>query len=92
VTERLFFDADNNYKEIVMKKFVSIAAVMAALAITPTAASAHAWKNNHNHHAEKGIVLIGAGAGAGALIAGPVGAVVGGVAALFIVAVDGDGY
>ncbi len=71
-----------------MKKLVSIAAISAAIALAPTGASAHAWKHHHGYQHEGGaLVVIGAGAGAGALIAGPVGAAVGGVAGLFLVVV-----
>ena len=84
-----------------MKKFVSIAALSAAIALAPTVASAHSWKHHHNNqdysyqhdnvrHEGGALVVIGAGAGAGALIAGPVGAAVGGVAGLFLVAVGGE--
>ncbi len=78
-----------------MKKYVSIAAIIAAVAVAPSAASAHSWKHHHGYQqdgavyghdaAGAGLVVIGAGAGAGALIAGPVGAAVGGVAGLFLV-------
>lgn len=83
-----------------MKKIISIAALSAAIAFAPTIASAHSWKQHRNNqdysyqhdnvrHEGGAIVVIGAGAGAGALVAGPVGAVVGGVAGLFLV-VAGD--
>jgi hypothetical protein len=84
-----------------MKKFVSIAALSAAIALAPTVASAEGWKRHHHNnqdysyqhdnyrHEGGALVVIGAGAGAGALIAGPVGAAIGGVAGLFLV-VAGD--
>lgn len=83
-----------------MKKIISIGIVSSVIAFAPTAASANGWKRHHAYQQDSyqhdnirreggGIVVIGAGAGAGALIAGPVGAVVGGVAGLFLV-VAGD--
>ena len=80
-----------------MKKLVSIGALSAAIAFAPTVASANSWKHHHNsqqdsyRHDDKGaVVVVGAGVGAGALIAGPVGAVVGGVAGLvMVIAHDG---
>ncbi len=74
-----------------MKKFVSIAAIIAAVSFAPTGAFAHSWRHHHHHHQDIEILAtVGIGAGAGAVIAGPVGAVVGGVAGLFLVAVTHD--
>ena len=67
-----------------MKKIVSIAVITAALALAPTAASAHSWHKRGYHHKPEAVVLLGAGVGAGAIVAGPVGAVVGGVAVLVL--------
>jgi hypothetical protein len=83
-----------------MKKIVSIAALSAAIALAPTVASAHSWKLHRNNqdysyqhdnvrHEGGALVVIGAGAGAGALIAGPVGAAVGGAAGILLLAVGG---
>jgi len=66
-----------------MKKFVSIAVISAAVALAPAAASAHS-KHKGYHHGPEAVVLLGAGIGAGAIIAGPVGAAVGGVAVLVV--------
>ena len=68
-----------------MKKIASIAAIIAAIALAPTPAFAHSKHKHHGyHHNAEEVVLLGAGVGAGAVIAGPVGAVVGGVAVLFL--------
>ncbi len=66
-----------------MKKFIGIVAVCAALVVAPTGAFAH--KKHHSGHHHKGVVVVGTGIAAGAVVAGPVGAVVGGVVGLFIV-------
>jgi hypothetical protein len=76
-----------------MKKLVLIAALSGSIAVLPNAAEAHGWKHHHHHHHEVvALATIGVGAGAGAVIAGPVGAVVGGVAGLFLVHVHPDNY
>ena len=76
-----------------MKKIISITAIIAAVALVPTAASAHSKQKHHvyQHKAEE-VVLLGSGVGAGAIIAGPLGAVVGGVAVLFLGHVAHVGY
>ena len=62
-----------------MKKTAGIIAVCLALVVAPTGAFAH---KKHHHH--KDLVIIGTGVVAGAVVAGPVGAAVGGVAGFFI--------
>ena len=68
-----------------MKKIVNVALVSAVVALAPASAFAHSAKKVHQHDAHEEVIGVGAGALAGAVIAGPVGAVVGGVAGLFIV-------
>lgn len=68
-----------------MKKFVGVALLGAAIALAPVAASAHYKKGTHKHDAQGEVIGVGAGALAGAVVAGPLGAVVGGIAGLFIV-------
>ncbi len=76
-----------------MKKIISIAAIIAAVALAPSAASAHSkHKHGFYHHNAEDVVILGAGVGAGAIIAGPVGAVAGGVAVLFLGHVAHVGY
>lgn len=78
-----------------MKKIVTVALFGAAIALSPAAAfagsnscHAHASKKHcasHHDDAHHEVIGVGAGALAGAAVAGPVGAVVGGIAGLFIV-------
>ena len=79
-----------------MKKIVSVALFGAAIALAPVAAfagedacHAHAGHkhcaSHHHDEAHHEVIGVGAGALAGAAVAGPVGAVVGGIAGLFIV-------
>ena len=74
-----------------MKKIISVAVISAVVALAPTAASAHS-KHKGYHHGPEAIVLLGAGIGAGAVIAGPVGAAVGGVAVLVVGHIAHIGY
>lgn len=72
-----------------MKKILGIALVGAVVALAPVGASAGTSCKKgttcHKHDAHEEVIGVGAGALAGAVIAGPLGAVVGGVAGLFIV-------
>ena len=69
-----------------MKKIVGVALLSAAVALAPVSAFAGYKKHPHKHGSDhEEVIGVGAGALAGAAIAGPVGAVVGGIAGLFIV-------
>lgn len=77
-----------------MKKIIGIALVGAAISFAPVAAFAaedacHTHSKKHcavqHHAAHDEVIGVGAGALAGAVVAGPIGAVVGGIAGLFIV-------
>lgn len=69
-----------------MKKIVCVALLGAIVALAPVAASAGYKKPvQKREKAHEEVIGVGAGALAGAAIAGPVGAVIGGIAGLLIV-------
>ena len=59
-----------------MKKIVGIVALCVAMAVAPTAASAHKKVIRTDTNS---VVVVGTGVAAGAVVAGPIGAIVGGV-------------